>query len=135
MGEPLLEAAACTRNLGLISEGRRLVELAAGHGIVARLLGGAAILIHCPDALALGGYREIGDVDLVVASGGERRLADLLVTEQYQPGYLDAMSPRVLLARKGDPRELAATVVWLASDAAGFVTGQTIVIDGGFTIS
>ena len=57
------------------------------------------------------------------------------MTEQYQPGYLDAMSPRVLLARKGDPRELAATVVWLASDAAGFVTGQTIVIDGGFTIS
>ena len=57
------------------------------------------------------------------------------MTEQYQPGYLDAMSPRVLLARKGDPRELAATVVWLASDAAGFVTGQTIVVDGGFTIS
>ena len=57
------------------------------------------------------------------------------MTEQYQPGYLDAMSPRVLLTRKGDPRELAATVVWLASDAAGFVTGQTIVIDGGFTIS
>lgn len=85
MGVPLLDAAACARNLGLISEGRRLVDLAAGHGIVARLLGGAAILIHCPDALALGGYREIGDVDLVVASGGERRLADLLVTEQYQP--------------------------------------------------
>lgn len=57
------------------------------------------------------------------------------MTEQYQPGYLDAMSPRVLLRRKGDPRELAATVVWLASDAAGFVTGQTIVVDGGFTIS
>ncbi len=57
------------------------------------------------------------------------------MTEQYQPGYLDAMSPRVLLARRGDPRELAATVVWLASDAAGFVTGQTIVVDGGFTIS
>ena len=57
------------------------------------------------------------------------------MTEQYPPGYLDAMSPRVLLPRRGDPRELAATVVWLASDAAGFVTGQTIVVDGGFTIS
>ena len=57
------------------------------------------------------------------------------MTEQYQPGYLDAMSPRVLLTRRGDPRELAATVVWLASDAAGFVTGQTIVVDGGFTIT
>jgi NAD(P)-dependent dehydrogenase (short-subunit alcohol dehydrogenase family) len=57
------------------------------------------------------------------------------MTEQYRPGYLDAMSPRVLLTRTGDPRELAATVVWLASDAGGFVTGQTIVVDGGFTIT
>jgi NAD(P)-dependent dehydrogenase (short-subunit alcohol dehydrogenase family) len=57
------------------------------------------------------------------------------MTDQYPPGYLDAMSPRVLLPRRGDPRELAATVVWLASDAAGYVTGQTIVVDGGFTIT
>ena len=32
-------------------------------------------------------------------------------------------------------RELAATVVFLASDAAGYVTGQTIPVDGGMTIS
>ncbi|MGO8864443.1 MAG: SDR family NAD(P)-dependent oxidoreductase [Acidimicrobiales bacterium] len=57
------------------------------------------------------------------------------MTEQYPPGYLDAMTPRVLLTRKGSPQELAATVVWLASDAAGYVTGQTIVVDGGFTVA
>ena len=37
--------------------------------------------------------------------------------------------------RKGDPRELAATLVWLASPAAGYVTGQTIAVDGGLTIT
>jgi NAD(P)-dependent dehydrogenase (short-subunit alcohol dehydrogenase family) len=57
------------------------------------------------------------------------------MTEQYPPGYLDAMSPRILLTRMGSPQELAATVVWLASDAAGYVTGQTIVVDGGFTVA
>jgi NAD(P)-dependent dehydrogenase (short-subunit alcohol dehydrogenase family) len=57
------------------------------------------------------------------------------MTDQYPPGYLDGMSPRVLLTRTGNPQELAATVVWLASDAAGYVTGQTIVVDGGFTIA
>ena len=57
------------------------------------------------------------------------------MTDQYPPGYLDSKTPRFLLTRKGDPRELAATVVWLASDAAGYVTGQTIVVDGGFTIT
>jgi NAD(P)-dependent dehydrogenase (short-subunit alcohol dehydrogenase family) len=35
----------------------------------------------------------------------------------------------------GDPAELAATLVWLASPAAGYVTGQTIAVDGGVTIT
>lgn len=54
---------------------------------------------------------------------------------QYQPGYLDSMRPRVLTGRTGDPRELAATAVWLASAAGGYVTGQTIAVDGGFTVT
>jgi NAD(P)-dependent dehydrogenase (short-subunit alcohol dehydrogenase family) len=57
------------------------------------------------------------------------------MTAQYRPGYLEAMTARILAGRPGDPRELAATLVWLASGAAGYVTGQTIVVDGGFTIT
>ena len=55
------------------------------------------------------------------------------MTDEYPPGYLDSQLPRVLLGRIGDPTELAATAVWLASPAAGYVTGQTIVVDGGLT--
>jgi len=57
------------------------------------------------------------------------------MTDEYPPGYLDSQLPRVLLGRKGDPAELAATAVWLASPAAGYVTGQTIVVDGGLTVT
>jgi len=57
------------------------------------------------------------------------------MTEQYAPGYLDLMMSRVLAGRMGEPRELAATLVWLASDAAGYVTGQTIAVDGGVTVT
>jgi NAD(P)-dependent dehydrogenase (short-subunit alcohol dehydrogenase family) len=39
------------------------------------------------------------------------------------------------LGRFGRPHEVAAAVVWLASKAGGFVTGQNIVIDGGTLIS
>ena len=53
------------------------------------------------------------------------------MTDAYAPGYIESLKPRVLLGRMGDPVELAATLVWLASDAGGFVTGQTIVVDGG----
>jgi len=57
------------------------------------------------------------------------------MTEQYPPGYLEAQQQRIPMARKGDPRELAATVVFLASDAAGYITGQTLPVDGGMTIT
>ena len=56
------------------------------------------------------------------------------MTDEYQPGYLDSQLPRIPLGRTGDPAELAATAVWLASPAGGYVVGQTIAVDGGLTI-
>ncbi|MCV7279966.1 SDR family oxidoreductase [Mycolicibacterium flavescens] len=58
------------------------------------------------------------------------------MTDEYAPGYLEeTLATRAVLKRMGDPAELAATVVWLASEAGGYVTGQTIVVDGGVTIT
>ncbi|MFN8042899.1 MAG: SDR family oxidoreductase [Mycobacterium sp.] len=56
------------------------------------------------------------------------------MTDEYKPGYLDSQMPRVVLGRTGEPVELAATAVWLASRAGGYVVGQTIAVDGGLTI-
>jgi NAD(P)-dependent dehydrogenase (short-subunit alcohol dehydrogenase family) len=39
---------------------------------------------------------------------------------------------RVLLARAGEPDDLVGALLYLASDASGFVTGQTLHVDGGF---
>ena len=60
---------------------------------------------------------------------------DSEMTEQYPPGYLEAQGQRIPTGRKGDPAELAAAVVFLASDAGGYVTGQTLAVDGGMTIT
>ncbi|HQR28507.1 MAG TPA: SDR family oxidoreductase, partial [Nocardioides sp.] len=60
---------------------------------------------------------------------------DSEMTETYPPGYLDAMVPRIPTGRRGDPRELAAAVVFLASAAGGYITGQTLPVDGGLTIT
>ncbi|MCC2593951.1 SDR family oxidoreductase [Tessaracoccus sp. OS52] len=50
------------------------------------------------------------------------------------PERLAQMTSKTLLGRLGDPeRDLAGTVVWLASDAAAYVTGQIIYVDGGWT--
>jgi len=42
---------------------------------------------------------------------------------------------RTPAARWGDPDELAGTAIFLASDAAGYVNGQVVAVDGGFTSS
>jgi len=57
------------------------------------------------------------------------------MTDQYAPGYLDAQAPRILAGRPGDGEELAAAVLFLASDAGGYVTGQVLAVDGGVTLT
>ncbi len=54
--------------------------------------------------------------------------------ESYPEGYIEQQLGRIVLGRQGELDELAATVVWLAGDGAGYVTGQTVVVDGGYTI-
>jgi NAD(P)-dependent dehydrogenase (short-subunit alcohol dehydrogenase family) len=57
------------------------------------------------------------------------------MTDQYAPGYLDSMASRMVIPRMGRLEECAATLVWLVSPAGGYVTGQTIVVDGGVSIT
>ncbi|WP_433270566.1 SDR family NAD(P)-dependent oxidoreductase [Actinosynnema sp. CS-041913] len=56
------------------------------------------------------------------------------MTDQYPEGYLESHIARLPMGRVGDPEELAAAVVFLASAAGGYTTGATFVVDGGATI-
>lgn len=47
---------------------------------------------------------------------------------------VDAMRADVPMRRLGRPAEIAAAITFLASDGASYVTGQTLVIDGGLTL-
>ncbi len=48
-------------------------------------------------------------------------------------GFEDRVASRHPIGRLGEPSEIAEAVVWLSSDAASFVTGHNMPVDGGYT--
>ena len=51
------------------------------------------------------------------------------------PEFMRSVVARIPIGRIGQPREVAAAVVFLASPAAAMITGETLLIDGGWTAS
>jgi gluconate 5-dehydrogenase len=47
--------------------------------------------------------------------------------------WVDYLVDRIPLKRPGAPNDLDGTVVFLASDASEYITGQTILVDGGIS--
>lgn len=54
-------------------------------------------------------------------------------TVKKSEGFVQQLMDRTCLKRVGNPEDLAGAFVFLASDAAEFITGQNIVVDGGWT--
>jgi 3-oxoacyl-[acyl-carrier protein] reductase len=57
-----------------------------------------------------------------------KRAAGLGITDDV---YAQRLSADVPLQRVGQPEEVADAIVWLASERASYITGQTLLVDGG----
>jgi 3-oxoacyl-[acyl-carrier protein] reductase len=56
------------------------------------------------------------------------------MTAAMTPEARAALGQQIALERLGDPRDVAAAVVFLASDLASYITGQVLVVDGGMAM-
>ena len=65
-------------------------------------------------------------------------MAELIYNEQGRLLFTEEMKEEVIskhpIDRLADPMEIAKTILFLASDDSSFITGETIMVDGGYTI-
>jgi len=52
---------------------------------------------------------------------------------QERPGLEERLQARIPVGRFGTPEEIASSILYLCSDAAGFITGHAMLLDGGLT--
>ena len=59
---------------------------------------------------------------------------DTAMTTDFSEEMRSSILERIPLGRVGSPEEIGAAVVFLCSDHAAYITGQTLVVDGGLTM-
>jgi len=57
-----------------------------------------------------------------------------LSAKKLNPQYFDELEKMIPMKRVGKPDEIASMAVFLASDEAGYITGQSFSVNGGFTM-
>ena len=134
-GTNLRAAALLSKSFlkGMIDKGKGVIvniascaafQAEGGHTAYASSKAGLVALTKC---LA----REVGrqGVRVVCVVPGWIGTEDNLPSEQDEPW----LAHNISLGRVGEPREVAEVVWFVASEAASYVTGQAIVVDGGMT--
>lgn len=114
--------------------GGRIVNIASIYGVVGRreriaysaAKGG---VVNVTRSLAL----ELAPHGITVNAIGPSAIETDLTRERFRtlPGFREEEIARTPLGRLGTPEDVAAAAVFFASDAAAFITGQTLLVDGG----
>ena len=106
--------------IGLLGDAARPGYTATKHGVI-------GLTRHAALRWAKQGIRVNAVCPGVIETG---MTAGLMADPQYNQ-IITGMTP---MGRFGKPEEIAEGIVWLCSDAASFVTGHPLVIDGGFVL-
>ena len=110
----------CASIAGLVGFPDHPAYVASKHGVVGITKGAALEL--APQGIRVNAVCPgVIDTEMI-----QRATAD-------QPELMEATIAAHPLGRIGTPEEIAGTVLWLCSEDGGFVTGQAVAVDGGYT--
>ena len=132
-----LLAQAAAKQMEAQGHGGSIVNIAS----ITAILGSAHLTHYSPTKAAILGM----SVSLGVAVGGKRVRVNSIcpgtIETSMNKNDLDQgtkradMAAKVPLGRLGSPEDIAKAVVFFASDLSGYVTGQSLLVDGGASIS
>jgi 3-oxoacyl-[acyl-carrier protein] reductase len=130
---PFLAAQAAANHMIAVGRGGRIINISSVHTRVSRPgLTAYEVSKGGLDALTFSAAVALGRHGITVNSVAP----GAVLVERYKavPHFDEAwFVSRTPVGRLGRPDDIAAAVLYLASDDAGFLTGQTIFIDGGLT--
>ena len=130
----------CCRQFGKIM-------LEQGKGSIINMASMSGIISNTPQPQAAYNASKAGVIMLTKSLAGEWAKRGVRVNS-ISPGYIGTEMAKLGMSnpewhrewlhftpmgRVGEPREVAATVVFLASDASSYFTGSNLVVDGGYT--
>lgn len=125
--------------------GGSIIQTSSIYGLVApdmRIYKGAVYLnknINTPAVYTVSKAAVIGLTKYLAAYWGDKKIrVNTLILGGNESGqnetFVKNYSHKVPLGRMGYPDEMVGALIYLASDASSYVTGQSIVVDGGFSI-
>lgn len=139
-----LFAQKAAKKMAASGKGGRIVNIASVDGIhptgnLAHYDASKGGLVMLTKSLALEWGRSGIHVNAVapgsIATPGVSAMSAAGVSAEQMAEIVKAFNARVPLGRAGDPDEIAKVVLFLASDAASYMTGETVVVDGGYLLS
>jgi len=122
----LLAAASADGGTGAVVSITSAVGRAAGRGYLAYGTAKAALAHYT--RLAAADLAPRIRVNAIAVGAVATSALDIVLTDQTLRGQMERATP---LGRIGDPEDVAAAVVFLASPAAGYITGKVVEVDGG----
>ena len=123
-GRDFVAAAAARGAIGAI------VDQAVEHGLPQVVVADALRALQ-----TLGkAWRNEFSIPIVAVAGSNGKTTAKEMTAAMTPEAKSAMSGHIPLDRLGAPGDIAATVAFLSSEYASYITGQVLVVDGGLTM-